>query len=130
MHERPLRKNPSAAYRAACERASSTAMLHWFASRGISEPLAIAIIALGVVQLTLQIWAIVDLIRRPAPTQRKVVFGLVIVLVGLVGAIAYLAVGRSMLEEEGRASAERAGASHEAARQRALDNLYGRDDRK
>lgn len=102
-------------------------MLHWFASRGISEPLAIAIIALGVVQLTLQIWAIVDLIRRPAPTQRKVVFALVIVLIGLVGAIAYLAVGRSMLAEE---TSDSRSASNEAARKRALDNLYGRDDRK
>ena len=80
-------------------------MLTWLSARGISPPLGIAIIVLGVIQLTLQIWAFVDLIRRPAPTQRKVVFGLVIVLVGLVGAIAYLAVGRSMLDEQARASA-------------------------
>ena len=103
-------------------------MLHWFSSRGISERLAIAIIALGVVQLTLQIWALVDLIKRPAPTQRKVVFGLVIGLVGLVGAIAYLAVGRSMLDQE-RESAT-AGGGDEAARKRALDQLYGPDQRK
>jgi len=107
-------------------------MLHWFASRGISEPLAIAIIALGVVQLTLQIWAIVDLIRRPAPTQRKAVFALVIVLVGLVGAIAYLAVGRSMLDEEeqARRAITPEGAGDENARRRALDQLYGPDQRK
>jgi phospholipase D-like protein len=103
-------------------------MLHWFSSRGISEPLAMAIVALGVVQLTLQIWALVDLIRRPAPTQRKVVFALVIVLVGLVGAIAYLAVGRSMLA--GETSGDGGAGGNEAARKRALDELYGPDDRK
>ena len=104
-------------------------MLQWFTSHGISTPLAIAIVALGVTQLTLQIWALVDLIRRPAPAQRKVVFALVIVLVGLVGAIAYLAVGRPMLSEE-TSGAGSAGGANEAARKRALDQLYGPDDRK
>jgi len=97
-------------------------------SRGISEPLAIAIIALGVTQLTLQIWALVDLVRRPAPAQRKAIFAAVIVLIGLVGAIAYLAVGRQMLEQPNEG--ENAGSSSEAARKRALDQLYGPGDRK
>ena len=104
-------------------------MLQWFNSHGISQRLAIAIIALGVTQLTLQIWALVDLVRRPAPAQRKVVFALVIVLVGLVGAIAYLAVGRPMLSEETSGGGS-AGGANEAARKRALDQLYGPDDRK
>lgn len=104
-------------------------MLHWFTSRGISTPLAIAIVTLGVIQISLQIWALVDLIRRPAPTQRKAIFAAVIVLVGLLGAIAYLAVGRSMLLQEA-SEGERAGGGSEAARQRALDQLYGPDDRK
>jgi uncharacterized membrane protein YidH (DUF202 family) len=103
-------------------------MLHWLTSRGISTSLAIAIVALGVVQLTLQIWALADLIRRPAPAQRKAVFAAVIVLAGLIGALAYLAVGRPMLDEDGhRASG---GSGDEAARKRALDQLYGPDDRK
>jgi len=102
-------------------------MLHWLTSRGISRPVAIAIVALGVIQLTLQILALVDLIRRPAPAQRKVVFAAVIVLAGLIGPLAYLAVGRPMLEADGHeASAER---GSEAARQRALDKLYGPDRR-
>jgi hypothetical protein len=104
-------------------------MLHWLTSRGISAPLAIAIIALVVIQLTLQIWALADLIRRPAPAQRKVVFAAVIVLVGLLGAIAYLAVGRPMLLEE-TSEGGSAGGGNEAARQRALDQLYGPDQRK
>ena len=107
-------------------------MFDWFASHGISAPLAIAIVALGVVQLSLQIWAVIDLIRRPATTQRKVVAALVIVLAGLIGAAAYLAVGRSMLDDEAvstktdRASIQ----DNEDARRRALDQLYGPDDRK
>ena len=105
-------------------------MFHWFSSHDISTPLAVAIIALGVIQLTLQIWSIVDLIRRPAPTQRKVVFALVIILVGLVGAIAYLAVGRSMLGDEVRSANEARAGGNEDARRRALDQLYGPDDRK
>ncbi len=98
-------------------------MLHWLTVRGISTPLAIAIVALGVVQLTLQIWAVVDLVRRPAPAQRKVVFAVVIVLGGLIGGLAYLAVGRPMLKAEGRDATAESG--NEAARRRALDRLYG-----
>jgi len=103
-------------------------MLHWLTSRGISTSLAIAIVALGVVQLTLQIWALADLIRRPAPAQRKAVFAAVIVLAGLIGALAYLAVGRPMLDEDGHGAS--AGSGDEAARKRALDQLYGPDDQK
>jgi hypothetical protein len=104
-------------------------MLHWFTDHGISTPLAVAIIALGVTQITLQIWALVDLVRRPAPTQRKMVFAAVILLAGLVGALAYLAVGRPMLTE-GMSEGGSAGGSNAAARKRALDQLYGPDDRK
>jgi len=103
-------------------------MLNWLSSRGIAPPLGIAIIALGVIQITLQIWGVVDLIRRPAAAQRKLIFAVVIVLGGLVGAIAYLAVGRPMLAEPSEAGA--ASSSNEAARKRAVDQLYGPDDRK
>lgn len=110
----------------ASDRASSR--MHWLTSRGISAPLAIAIMALGVIQLTLQIWALVDLVKRQAPVQRKVVFAIVIVLAGLLGGIAYLAVGRPMLDEDGHVA--NAGSGNEAARQRALDELYGPGDRR
>ena len=103
-------------------------MLKWISGYlGISVPIATAIVALGVIQLTLQIWALVDLIRRPGPGQRKVVFAAVIVVLGLIGAIAYLAVGRSMLDES---ESDIAAGSNEAARKRALDQLYGSDDRR
>ena len=104
-------------------------MLRWFNAHGISTPLAIAIVALGVTQLTLQIWALIDLIRRPAPTQRKAVFAAVILLAGLIGALAYLAVGRPMLSEE-TSDGGSAGGGNAAARKRAIDQLYGPDDRK
>lgn len=104
-------------------------MLHWFSTYGISAPLAIAIIALGVIQLTLQIYALIDLVRRPAPDEpgRKMVFAAVIVLAGLLGAIAYLAVGRPMLAPKSEGGS--VGGDSEAARQRALDQLYGPDQR-
>lgn len=102
--------------------------MHWLASRGISAPLGIAIMALGVIQLALQIWALVDLFKRSAPVQRKVVFAIVIVLAGLLGGITYLAVGRPMLDEDGHVA--NGGSGNEAARRRALDQLYGVSDRK
>ena len=110
-------------------------MSDWIRSHGISMPVAIAIIVLGVVQLTLQIWGLVDLLRRPAPGQRKAVFATVIVLLGLVGALAYLVVGRSMLDEEASAGSPGGGGgggggTDETARQRAIDQLYGPDQRK
>jgi uncharacterized membrane protein YidH (DUF202 family) len=105
-------------------------MLHWIStSLDISVPLAIAIVTFGVSQLALQIYALVDLIRRPAATGRKVLFALVIVLSGLLGAIAYLAVGRSMLAEE-TSEVGNAGTGNVEVRRRAIDQLYGPDDRK
>jgi len=103
-------------------------MLNWLSSRGIGMPLGIAIVALCVIQLTLQIWALVDLIRNPAPAQRKLVFAAVIVLLGLLGAIAYLAVGRPMLGETSDAPSVSSG--NETARKRALDQLYDPDHRR
>jgi hypothetical protein len=52
-----------------------------------------------------------------------VVFAAVTVLGGLIGALAYLAVGRPMLEAESREASAVSG--NEAARRRALDQLYG-----
>lgn len=52
---------------------------------------------LVVVQLTVEIWALVDLYRRPADRVvlgKKWVWVLIILFVNLVGAIVYFAVGR------------------------------------
>jgi hypothetical protein len=103
-------------------------MFRWISdSLGVSMPLAIAIAALGVTQLSLQIYALVDLVRRPAPSGRKAFYAAVIILAGLLGAIGYLAIIRSTTDLT--TDHEGAAAGNEAARRRALDRLYGPDDR-
>jgi hypothetical protein len=88
----------------------------------LPTPAIVALIALGVVQLTLQIIALVDLARRPAVAGgRKWVWVVVATLGGLIGASAYLAIGRKVPALEG--SEPQSGA--EGARRRALDTLYG-----
>lgn len=85
----------------------------------------VALATLVVVQLALQIYALVDLSRREAVAGgRKWVWILVIVLGNLLGAVVYLAVARSV-----PAPAPPGGESTSGpARERALDRLYGRKD--
>jgi phospholipase D-like protein len=106
-------------------------MLAWIARQlGVSTTVAGIVLALAVVQVATQVWALVDLARRDAVRGgRKWVWALVIVLANLPGAIAYLAAGR--LASERSASGERSGAGApgvDAAR-RAVDTLYGPRDR-
>jgi hypothetical protein len=106
-------------------------MLAWIARQlGVSTTVAAIVLALAVVQVGTQVWALVDLARRDAVRGgRKWVWALVIVLASLPGAIAYLAAGR--LASEWNASGERSGAGApgvDAAR-RAVDTLYGPRDR-
>jgi hypothetical protein len=56
----------------------------------------LVMIVLGLAALALWIWALIDAIRNPAldPTMR-IVWVLVIVLTSWIGALIYLAVGRS-----------------------------------
>lgn len=59
--------------------------------------LVVAIVVLGLVQLALEVIALVDLYRRPADrvlTGNKWVWVAVILLVSVLGAILYLVVGR------------------------------------
>lgn len=91
-------------------------------------PLAalVALLALVLVQVALQVYALIDLSRRPTVAGgRKWVWVVVIVAGNLVGAIVYLAVGRpaTALDTPGRES------ESGAARERALDRLYGMKDR-
>ena len=51
------------------------------------------------------------------------ILAVLIVLGGLIGGLAYLAVGRPMLKAEGREATAEGG--KETARRRALDQLYG-----
>lgn len=95
---------------------------------GLPTPAFVALLALGAVQLILQIIAGIDLAKRPVvPGGRKWVWAIVIVLGGLVGALAYLAMRRSATGVPAGTGDPQAGG--EAARRSALDKLYGPDRR-
>ncbi len=93
----------------------------------LPTPAIAALIALGAVQLTLQIVAVTDLARRPAVVGgRKWVWAIVAVLGGLIGALVYLVVGRAVPRLAGNDEPHAGG---EGASRRALDTLYGPEQR-
>jgi hypothetical protein len=95
----------------------------------LPRPALVALVALGVVQLTLQIVALVDLARRSAVNGgRKWVWVVAAVFGGLIGAVVYLAIGRKVPEPLEGSDAPSAG--NEGARRRALDTLYGPGERR
>lgn len=92
-----------------------------------------ALAALGVLlalQLSLQLWALIDLTRRPAVQGgRKWVWALVIVLGNLLGALAYLAMGRKVPETVDLSDVEQSSRDdRERTRTQAIDRLYGDRD--
>jgi hypothetical protein len=94
----------------------------------LSPAVQLAIAALIVVQLTLQISALVSLVRTPAERislgGRKWVWALVIILGEVIGPIVYFAAGRlPAAAEEHAASAPVADRARHAA-----DTLYGAPD--
>ena len=96
---------------------------------GVSESAAVAIAVLLVVQVALQLAAIVDLVRRPnaAVKPNKYVWILVILLANLLGPILYFAIGRQSVETVEEPVAETPAASRA---QTAADLLYGPDDKR
>lgn len=98
-------------------------LTEWFA--GLPVAARVAVIALGVLQLTLQVFALIDLSRRRNVLgDRKWVWALVASLGGLGGAVVYLAVGRAVPPKV--LPGDEPGAGTEGARRRALDTLFGR----
>jgi len=96
---------------------------------GVSTTLAAVLIVLIVVQVALQVFALVDLARRDVVQGgRKWVWALVIVFGNLLGAIVYLAVGRKSESDMLRGSGAST-AGGDAAR-RAVDELYGPRDQR
>lgn len=97
---------------------------HLAARLGIPASGVVALLVLLVLQLSIQLYALVDLARRSRVRgDRKWVWALVIGLGNLLGAIVYLAVAReggAAVPDDSPADAPRA----DAAR-RALDELYG-----
>lgn len=96
---------------------------------GVSIAAAAVILALVVVQLAIQIYALVDLARRRQVTGGKRWVWLIVILFGnLVGAILYLAIGRATppaVEPE-----HDPGASPGDRTRAAADLLYGPDERR
>lgn len=95
----------------------------------VSVTVAAIVVALIVLQVATQAFALVDLARRDAVRGgRKWVWALVIALGNLPGAIAYLAAGRTPPDMDG--SPRGPGAPAGDAARRAVDALYGpRDER-
>jgi hypothetical protein len=65
------------------------------AINGLSTGTIVALVLLGLVELGLMIWAVIDIIRRPAVLWgQKWIWLVIVILFGLVGPLVYLAVGR------------------------------------
>ncbi len=103
---------------------------------GVSPAVAWALMVLGVVQLGVQVVALVDLVRRDRVLfDKKWIWAFVIVLISnlAIGAIVYFAVGRRVpqrIEEDehpGGRPEEDLRASRERT-QAAVDALYGGED--
>ena len=107
-------------------------MLDWLARRlDISPTVAGLLLGLIVVQLALQLYALVDLARRAEVRgERKWVWALVIAFGNLVGAIVYLAVGRAPAEVDIPTGASGASTAGGESARRAVDALYGPRDQR
>lgn len=94
---------------------------------GLPAGVLVALGVLGAIQLSLQVFGLVDLSRREAvPGGRKWVWAVVIVLGTLVGALAYLVLGRRAPGAPEPAAPSPGTA--DAARSRTIDRLYGGHD--
>jgi phospholipase D-like protein len=105
-------------------------MLDWLALRmHVSTTVAALVVVLIVVQLATQFYALVDLARRDTVRGGpKWLWVLIIAFGNLVGAIAYLAVGRKV--PTAPASDGGAAAAGSDAARRAVDALYGPRDQR
>ena len=94
----------------------------------VSTTVAALVLALIIVQVATQVYALVDLARRDSVRGgRKWPWALVIAFGNLPGAIAYLAAGRPTPQAD--VSGAGSGAGAESAR-RAVDALYGPRDKR
>jgi Phospholipase_D-nuclease N-terminal len=97
---------------------------------GVSTTITAIMLALVVVQVATQVYALVNLVRREVVLGgRKWVWALVVVLGGLLGAIAYLVAGRPASELDDSNASSAASASGGEAARRAVDVLYNPRDR-
>lgn len=90
----------------------------------LPTPVLIALIVLSVVQVGVEVYAIIDIIRRPSDRivgEKKWIWVVLVLFVNLIGAIIYLVVGRKPAEI---ALAQPSKATPDVARD-AVDTLYG-----
>lgn len=91
---------------------------------GLSPLVGGFILVLGIVQISLQVYALIDLARRDVVEGgRKWVWVAAVLIGGLIGTIAYLAVGRPPPKVDTRADV-----TGDDAAQRAVDVLYNPRD--
>lgn len=96
----------------------------------VSASVVWGLLGLVAVQLAVQVWALVDLARRPSVRfERKWIWALVIIFLGnsFIGPIVYAAVGRTA-PSEGSVGEAAAAQTDEARTRRAVDSLYGSDE--
>jgi hypothetical protein len=97
----------------------------------VSTTVAAIVLALAVVQLATQAYALIDLARRDAVFGgRKWIWALIIALGNLPGAIGYLVAGRPDSAAKVPSGDSRASAAGGDAARRAVDVLYNSDDRR
>ncbi len=87
-------------------------------------PLLVAIILFGIVQIAVEVYAIVDIIRRPADRivgDKKIWWLLLVLFVNLIGAVIYLVAGRKPVQVDVARPLEPVA---DVART-AVDSLYG-----
>ncbi|MDI6900303.1 MAG: PLD nuclease N-terminal domain-containing protein [Anaerosomatales bacterium] len=102
----------------------------------IPSGLQVAIIVYGAIQLAVQVWALVDLLRTPAErlqTGKKWLWAIVVLFFNMLGAIIYFVAGKKPAEavDPARASAPGApttGAPAADRATRAAELLYGDQD--
>lgn len=90
----------------------------------LSTPMLIVIGVFVVIQLSLEVYAVIDILRRPSERitgGNKWLWLAVVLLVNMIGAIVYLIVGRKPAPETGFVAAPVTG----DAAQEAVDALYG-----
>jgi len=90
----------------------------------LPTPALIALIVFAVVQVSVELYAIIDIIKRPADRivgEKKWVWIVLVLFVNLIGGIIYLLVGRKPAEV---VETQASNATPDVARD-AVDTLYG-----
>lgn len=96
----------------------------------VSTSVVWGLVGLVALQLAVQVWALVDLTRRPnVRFDRKWIWALIIIFGGnsFIGPIVYAAVGRTAPGEPSDAGVTTAQTDEDRTR-RAVDSLYGGDE--